>query len=73
MKLSQYTNDYLAGNLVRGSDKGITIGSYLAYTLRGAAKRYSGSYARSLERSVRLVGAVQGRSAGGRVAWYPAS
>ncbi len=71
MKNSQYLESYLAGNAERGQGKGLTIGSYLAYTLRGSAKSYSGKYARALEASCARVGAILGNSFGGRDAWYP--
>jgi len=72
MKNSQYLKSYLAANKARGDGKGLTIGSFLAYVLRGNAKQYSGSYARALRNSCERVGAVQGRSKLGGVAFYPA-
>ena len=71
MKNSQYLESYLAGNAERGEGKGLTIGSYLAYTLRGVAKQYSGKYARALEASCKRVGAILGDSFAGRDAYYP--
>lgn len=71
MRNSQYLWDYLSGNKARGEGQGLTVGSYLAYTLRGKAKQYSGHYARALENSCERVGAVQGRSKLGGVAFYP--
>jgi hypothetical protein len=40
MKNSQYLESYLARNQERGQGKGLTIGSFLAYTLGGKAKQY---------------------------------
>ena len=73
MRLSQYVEPYLKSNAERGWGKGITPGTFLAYTLRGAAKRYSGNYLRALVRGLEKVGAVEGTSVQGKVAWYPAS
>lgn len=70
-KLSQYTDDYLAGNSSRGRGKGLTIGSFLSYQLSGRAKRWADVYHRSLQRSMELTpDAVSGRSAKGGIAWY---
>ena len=71
MKNSQYLESYLQGNAERGQGKGLTIGSFLAYTLRGSAKGYSGKYARALEASCARVGAILGDSFAGRDAYYP--
>ncbi|HNC58612.1 MAG TPA: hypothetical protein PLP33_24505 [Leptospiraceae bacterium] len=70
MKESQYTDSYLECNKVRGKGNGLTIGSFLAYTLRGNAKKWISRYADSLERTVKLRGASAGKSAGGSVAYY---
>ncbi len=63
---SQYIDDYI--------DSGYTIGTFLAYRLRGRAKRYSDVYARALQRAVnrRIVAGrvIAGRSVGGRTAYY---
>jgi len=75
MKNSQYLNDYLDSNRSRGDGKGLTVGSYLAYVLRGAAKKYSGNYKRALENSLdRAIDAGTcriGASRLGRTAYYP--
>ena len=72
MRNSQYLTSYLAGNKARGEGNGLTIGSFLASALRGNAKQYSSDYARALRNSCERVGAVQGRSKLGGVAFYPA-
>jgi len=72
MKNSQYLSAYLSANKARGEGKGLTIGSFLAYVLRGEAKRYSGNYVRALRNSCERVGAIEGRSKLGGVAFYPA-
>jgi hypothetical protein len=71
MRNSQYLSDYLSGNKARGEGNGLTIGSYLSYVLRGKAKQYSGSYVRALRNSCERVGAIEGRSKLGGVAFYP--
>jgi hypothetical protein len=73
MKLSQYVEPYLASNAERGWDKGITPGTFLAYTLRGTAKRYSGNYLKALIRGLERVGAMEGKSVQGKIAYYPIS
>ena len=73
MKLSQYVEPYLKSNAERGWDKGITPGTFLAYTLRGTAKRYSGNYLRALVRGLEMTGAWEGKSVHGKVAYYPIS
>lgn len=66
MRNSQYLESYL--------DSGYTIGTYLAYTLHGAAKRYSGRYATALrnacEREVKAGRAIVGASKLGKVAYF---
>lgn len=75
MKNSQYLNDYLDSNRSRGNGNGLTVGSYLAYVLRGKAKEYSGHYKRALENSLRRAvsnGDCRiGSSRMGRTAYYP--
>lgn len=73
MRNSQYLSSYLAGNKVRGEGNGLTIGSFLAYALRGKAKKYSGHYVRALRNSCERAGAIEGASARGGVAYYPAN
>jgi hypothetical protein len=73
MRLSQYVEPYLKSNAERGWDKGITPGTFLAYTLRGTAKRYSGNYLRALVRGLERVGATEGKSVQGKIAYYPTS
>jgi hypothetical protein len=73
MKNSQYLNNYLSGNASRGESNGLTIGSFLAYVLRGKAKKYSGHYVRALQNSCVRVGAKQGSSVRGGIAYYPAA
>lgn len=71
MKESQYTEVYLRGNARRGKGKGITIGTFLSYTLRGKAKGWISRYAHALERSVINRDAIKGRSKCGSIAYYP--
>ena len=71
MKESQYTDAYLRENRRRGRGKGLTIGSFLAYTLQGKAREYASKYAAALEASVIRRGAVEGKSVQGGVAYYP--
>ncbi|GIV03656.1 MAG: hypothetical protein KatS3mg015_2486 [Fimbriimonadales bacterium] len=71
MAKSQYLESYLEENRRRGWGCGLTIGTYLAYTLRGRAKHYAAGYQRALERAVISAGAIRGWSAGRSVAWYP--
>lgn len=73
MRNSQYLNSYLSENAQRGAGKGLTAGSFLAYQLRGTAKKYSGKYLIALKNSCKRVGAVVGESKLGRVAYYPAN
>ncbi len=72
---SQYVEDYLRTNEQRGMDRGYTIGTYLAYQLRGKAKNYAGHYRRALERAcerrVEAGVAVEGLSINGGIAYYP--
>ena len=71
MKDSQYLNSYLSGNEARGLGKGLTVQTFLAYRLRGKAKRYADKYVRALQNSLVRACAVKGKSAGGRTAYYP--
>lgn len=71
MRESQYTDDYLRENARRGVGNGLTIGSYLAYTLQGKAREYASKYATALEASVIRRNAIKGRSKLGGVAYYP--
>lgn len=73
MRNSQYLSDYLTGNASRGHGKGLTVGSYITYVLRGKAKKYAGHYVRALRNSCERIGAVEGTSARGGVAFYPAN
>jgi hypothetical protein len=68
---SQYLNDYLRGNAERGPGNGLTVNTYLAYTLRGKAKQYSGRYADALLNSLRRSDAVCSSSKCHGQAWYP--
>ena len=69
---SQYIEGYLAENDSRGLGKGLTVGSYLAYQLKGKAKKYSGRYAAALINALERRGSavIKGRSAMGGVAYY---
>lgn len=71
MRNSQYLESYLACNRQRGQGCGLTVGSYLAYQLRGNAKKWAGRYCNSLEASCKRAGATKGKSMLGRVAYYP--
>jgi hypothetical protein len=75
MRNSQYLTKYLAENASRGTGKGLTINSFLAYRLGGKAKKYSLGYVTALRNSVnREIAAgraVAGKSFGGSVAYYP--
>ena len=71
MRNSQYLHTYLSENESRGIGRGLTVQTFLAYRLRGKAKRYSASYVRALERSLSRACAIVGKSAGGRTAYYP--
>ena len=73
MRNSQYLSSYLANNKARGEGNGLTIGSFLAYQLKGKAKKYSGHYVVALRNSCERVGAVAGRSKMGGIAFYPAA
>ena len=73
MRNSQYLESYLFENKSRGEGNGLTIGSYLAYQLRGKAKKYSGHYVTALRNSCERVGALEGRSKMGGIAFYPAA
>lgn len=70
MRESQYTEAYLAENASRGKGNGITVGTFLAYRLRGEARKYAGRYRTALENSCVRRGAVVGRSVHGGVAYY---
>ena len=71
---SQYVSNYLAVNDARGQGNGLTVGSYLAGRLRGLAKTYAHTYARSLENALNarvLAGlATRGKSRHGGCAYY---
>lgn len=73
---SMYTKKYLRTNGERGIGNGYTCQTFLAYELKGSAKRYSDKYLRALESDlsdwVREGDAIRGRSVRGGVAWYPA-
>lgn len=71
--MSQYTSEYLSVNTARGAGNGLTTGTFLAYRLHGKAKKYGASYQRALINSLHRVGAVQGRSCRGGVAFYAVS
>lgn len=66
MRDSQYLRAYLSGPRY-------TIGTFLAYRLRGLAKRYSDRYARALENSLcrhQALGKVERcESVTGRASW----
>ena len=70
MRESQFTDEYIQVNTQRGLGKGLTIGSFLAYRLRGRAKQFSGVYARSLERALLRRGCFPYKSAGESTAFY---
>ena len=68
---SMYTEQYLDENDRRGYGKGITPGTFLAYTLKGKAKRYSGRYQRALERDLASRDdVVRGHSMHNATAYY---
>jgi len=73
--MSMYTEDYLSVNRARGIGRGLTPGTFLAYSLRGRAKSFSHRYERALLNSLlrmeREGRVIRARSAHGRVAWYP--
>lgn len=67
-RLSQYTESYLRTT----KDRKLTPGTYIAYTVKGRAKRWAGRYTASLVRSVKLVGATPVKSIRGGIAYtYP--
>lgn len=66
MKLSQYTDSYLDAT---SNGRLVTPGTYIAYKVKGRAKRWAGRYTASLVRSVKLVGAVAVKSIGGGTAY----
>jgi hypothetical protein len=76
MRDSQYLTDYIATNALRGIGRGLTVNTYLAYTLRGRAKRFGDVYRSALVRSIqRAIGrgeVAEGPSARGAIAYYPA-
>ena len=70
-KDSQYTDAYLGENNRRGKGRGITVGTFLAYSLRGKARSYAGRYASALINSLeRRTDVLKGRSILGGVAYY---
>lgn len=72
MRESQYTTAYLRENRRRGWGKGLTPGSFLAYTLSGRAREYQGKYLTALINSLERRGAIQGKSVQGGIAYYDA-
>lgn len=74
---SMYTAKYLRTNAERGDGNGYTLQTFLAYELRGKAKRYSDKYLRALEadlESLRGEGEVyRSVSCRGGRAYYPAT
>lgn len=71
MRLSQYVHRYLSLNKKMGFGKGYTTGTYLTYTLQGYSREWSGRYRRSLENSCLKLGAIEGKSVKGGIAYYP--
>ena len=73
-RYSQYVVKYLNDNEERGEGKGLTIGSFLAYNLRGLAKEYSLKYATALRNALSAYMyagfAEEGYSKLGRDAYY---
>jgi len=69
---SMYTEQYLNENQSRGGyGKGITPGTFLANTLKGRAKQYSGRYQRALERDLASRdNVVKGHSMHNATAYY---
>lgn len=66
-----YFESYLQVNEERGEGNGLTPGSYLAYTLRGKAKRYANRYRRALLNALTsATDTYEAKSAKGGVAWY---
>jgi len=49
---SMYTNKYLRTNAERGDSNGYTLQTFLAYELKGKAKRFADKYMRALERDL---------------------
>jgi hypothetical protein len=74
MRNSQYLDSYLRKNQARGDGNGLMVSSFMTYTLRGAAKSYSGKYRRALENTLNrevAAGRVRiGSSARGGTAYY---
>lgn len=68
MRQSQYLESYLQ---CTANGTLYTPGTYIAYHVRGRAKRYADVYLRSLERGLKQVGAVPVRSIRGGVAYIP--
>lgn len=73
---SMYTQKYLRTNAERGEGRGYTLQTFLAYELRGLAKRYAAKYLKALQRDLderwRSGSVVWGRSCKGGRAYYPA-
>lgn len=74
-KESQYAQKYLDWNEYAGEGNGLTVGSFLNSTLRGAAKAWSSKYTLSLVKALHVREyyglAYVGISKGGAKAWYP--
>ena len=72
---SMYTNKYLRTNAERGDGNGYTLQTFLAYELKGTAKRYADRYLKALQRDLntqyRSGSVVWGRSCKGGRAYYP--
>jgi hypothetical protein len=71
LRKSQYTDSYLADAAARlkAGKHPLTPGKFLGYRLRGEASVWKDRNIRSLESSLRRVGAVETRSACGRKAY----
>lgn len=70
MRESQYLESYLRENRRRGDGNGLTVGTFIAYQLRGEAKSWAGRYKQSLENSLLRNNARRGVSKMGRIAYY---
>lgn len=70
MRESQYIEDYLATNANRGLGNGLTVGSFLAYNLRGKAKDYAQVYAQALVNAINRRDCIAAKSAHGGTAYY---
>lgn len=72
---SQYVDAYLRRNHELGDGRGYTLGTYLAYNLRGERKNWAGRYKNALEialeRRVAAGLAKKGFSRLGGTAYYP--